>query len=201
MSRMSYVPTTSAIEIPQGSLVVLIGPAGAGKTTFARRHFRPTEILSSDGFRAILADDEANQRVSRAAFELLHLAAAGRLAGRRLTVVDATNVTHQARRALLDLARAAHRPAIAIVLDLPEAEGRERNRRRADRQVDEAVVSRQTAELRNALERGALAAEGFSAVHVLRTSREVDDARIERTAHRRHATQAGHGGPTRRGSG
>ncbi len=99
------------IRIREDSLVVLVGPNGAGKTTFARARFRPTEVLSSDAFRAMLADDEADQRVNRAAFELLHLATAGRLAGRRLTVIDATNVTHAARRTLLDLARAARRPA------------------------------------------------------------------------------------------
>lgn len=168
------------IRIPDGSLVVLVGPAGAGKTTFARAHFRPTEILSSDAFRAMLADDEADQRVNRAAFELLHLAAAGRLAGRRLTVIDATNVTHAARRALLDLARAARRPAIAIVFDLPEADCQERNRRRPGRAVDPAIVARQASQQRRALERGALAAEGFAAIHLLRSPSEVDATRIER---------------------
>jgi len=168
------------IRIPEGSLVVLVGPAGSGKSTFARTHFRPTEILSSDAFRAMLADDEADQRVNRAAFELLHLAAAGRLAGRRTTVIDATNVTHAARRALLDLARAARRPAVAIVFDLPEAECQERNRRRPGRAVDPAVVARQASQLRRALEGKALEREGFSAIHLLRSPTEVDAARIER---------------------
>ncbi len=170
------------IRIREDSLVVLVGPAGSGKTTFARAHFRPTEILSSDAFRAMLADDEADQRVNRAAFELLHLAAAGRLAGRRLTVIDATNVTHAARRALLDLARAARRPAVAIVFDLPEADCQERNSRRPGRAVDPAVVSRQVRQLRRALERRALEREGFAAIHLLRSPAEVDAARIERVS-------------------
>lgn len=167
-------------RIPTGALVVLIGAAGAGKTTFARRHFRPTEILSSDAFRAMLADDETDQRVSRAAFELLHLAAAGRLAGRRTTVIDATNVTHEARRILVDIARAARRPAVAIVLDLPEADCLARNRLRPGRAVADEVVSRQAEALRQALARGALAAEGFGVVHRLETPEDVDAASVER---------------------
>lgn len=170
------------IRIREDSLVVLVGPAGAGKTTFARARFRPTEVLSSDAFRAMLADDEADQRVNRAAFELLHLATAGRLAGRRLTVIDATNVTHAARRTLLDLARAARRPAVAIVFDLPEADCQERNSRRPGRAVDPAVVARQVSQLRRALERQALEREGFAAIHLLRSPAEVDAARIERVS-------------------
>jgi protein phosphatase len=161
-------------------MVVLVGPAGAGKTTFARRHFRPTEILSSDTFRAMLADEEADQRVSRAAFELLHLAAAGRLAGRRTTVIDATNVTHDARRILVDIARAARRPAVAIVLDLPEADCRARNRQRPGRAVDDDIVARQAEALRRAIGRGELAAEGFDEIHYLAAPAEVEAARVER---------------------
>ena len=64
------VPT---LTLPDPSLVLLIAPAGAGKSTFARRHFKPTEILSSDFFRGLVCDDEANQAASRDAFEVLHL--------------------------------------------------------------------------------------------------------------------------------
>jgi predicted kinase len=180
-SSASTTPDPDAtIMIPDGAMVVLVGPAGAGKTTFARRHFRPTEILSSDAFRAMLADDEADQRVSRAAFQLLHLAAAGRLAGRRTTVIDATNVTHDARRILVDIARAARRPAVAIVFDLPEADCRARNRQRPGREVDDDVVARQAEALRRAIGRGALAAEGFDEIHRFATPAEVEAARVER---------------------
>jgi predicted kinase len=168
------------IGIPEGALVVLVGPAGAGKTTFAHRHFRPTEILSSDAFRAMLTDDEADQRVSGPAFELLHLAAAGRLARRRTTVIDATNVTHDARRILMDIARVARRPAVAIVFDLPEADVQARNRQRPGRAVGDDVVARQAEAMRRAVERDAFAAEGFAEVHRLAAPADVDLARIER---------------------
>lgn len=175
----------SVLAIPRGSLVVLVGPAGAGKTTFAQARFRPTEILSSDAFRAMLADDETNQRVNGAAFELLHLAVAGRLAGGRLTVVDATNVTHETRRALVDLARAARRPAVAIVFDLPEAEYQARNGRRPGRAVDAAVVARQANQLRQTLGRDGLTGEGFESIYVLRTPDEIEGTRTELVGRRR----------------
>ncbi len=41
-------------SIPNLSLVVLIGPSGSGKSTFARKHFLPTEVLSSDCRRGSL---------------------------------------------------------------------------------------------------------------------------------------------------
>ena len=85
------------ITLPKLSLVVLVGPNGSGKSTFARRHFLPTEILSSDACRAMVSDDENNQAVTPEAFMRLHLVAAQRLALERLTVIDATNVQPEAR--------------------------------------------------------------------------------------------------------
>ena len=108
------------LTVPELSLVVLVGPSGAGKSTFARRHFRPTEVLSSDFCRALVRDDEADQAATEDAFAVLHFIAARRLAAGRLTVVDATNVQPEARKPLVNLARQYHCIPVAIVLDLPE---------------------------------------------------------------------------------
>src|SRR5690606_8646171 len=94
------------IEIPQLALVALVGVSGSGKSTFAARHFRPTQVLSSDTFRAMVADDENDQSATADAFDLLYQVAAARLRRGRLTVVDATNVQPHARAALLKVAKA-----------------------------------------------------------------------------------------------
>src|SRR5438128_10639494 len=108
------------ISIPKLSVVVLIGPSGSGKSTFARKHFLPTEVLSSDSCRGLVSDDENNQAVTNDAFDVLHYIAAKRLALGRLTVVDATNVQPESRKPLVQLARKYHCLPVAIVLNLPE---------------------------------------------------------------------------------
>jgi predicted kinase len=107
------------IVVPRGAMVVLIGASGAGKSTFAARHFPRTHVLSSDEMRAIVADDPNDQNATQGAFQLLHTALALRMAGRRTTVIDATNVERLWREQLLAIARRAGRPAIAIVLAQP----------------------------------------------------------------------------------
>jgi predicted kinase len=170
------------VAIPDPSLVVLIGAAGAGKSTFAAQHFDASEILSSDAFRAMVSGDEADQTATRAAFGRLHRALDRRLAAGRLTVVDATNVEHTARRELLKRSTAAGLPAVAIVLDLPPAIVLAQNAARTGRIVDEPVVLRHLAQLRRTLEgsTAAFRAEGFSRVTFLRHPPEVEAARIVR---------------------
>jgi protein phosphatase len=165
------------ITIPARSLVLLIGPAGAGKSTFARRHFRRTAVLSSDRFRAMLCDDEADQSASGDAFELLHQVAARRLARGKLTVVDATNVRWDRRKPLLQLARACGRAALAIVFDLPEQRCLDWNEARRRRIVPPEVVRRQHRQLRDSLRR--LATEGYEQTYVLGSPGAIDEAMVE----------------------
>jgi len=108
------------ICVPNLSLVVLIGPSGSGKSTFARKHFLPSEVLSSDHCRGLVSDDENNQAATKDAFDVLHYIAGKRLAAGRLTVVDATNVQQEARQPLVALARQFHTLPVAIVFNLPE---------------------------------------------------------------------------------
>ncbi|HVK09847.1 MAG TPA: AAA family ATPase, partial [Gemmataceae bacterium] len=166
------------LSIPELSLVVLVGPSGCGKSTFARRHFKPTEVLSSDACRAMVSDDENEQAVTPQAFEVLHLIAAKRLGLGRLTVIDATNVQPEARRPLVELARQYHVLPVAVVLDLPERVCQDRNRGRADRAFGPHVIRNQSAQLRRSL-RG-LPREGFRHVTVLRTPEEVEAVAVER---------------------
>ncbi len=168
----------TAIRIPELSLVVLVGASGSGKSTFASRHFRPTEVLSSDAFRGIVGDDENDMAVTAEAFDALHHVAALRLRLGRLTVVDATNVQPSARAPLVELARAHHVLPVAVVLDVPERTCLERNRLRPDRDFGAHVVRRQLSSLRRSL--GRLEREGFRRVFVLRGEAEVEGAEVTR---------------------
>jgi protein phosphatase len=166
------------ITIPKLSLVVLIGPSGSGKSTFARKHFLPTEILSSDACRAMVSDNENDQAITNEAFALLHFVASQRLALGRLTVVDATNVQPESRAPLVALARKYHCLPVAVVLNLPEDVCHERNRSRSDRSFGPHVIRSQRSQLRRSL-RG-LQREGFRHVFVLDTPEAVEAAVVER---------------------
>ena len=166
------------ISIPNLSLVVLIGPSGSGKSTFARKHFLPTEVLSSDACRGLVSDDENNQAVTNEAFGLLHYIVAQRLALGRLTVIDATNVQPEARKPLVEVARKYHCLPVAIVLNLPERLCQDRNRSRSERDFGPHVIRQQHSQLRRSI-RG-LAREGFRHVFVLESPDEVEAATIER---------------------
>jgi polynucleotide kinase-phosphatase len=164
------------IDVPELALVALVGISGSGKSSFARRHFAPSQVLSSDAFRAMVADDENDQSASTDALEVLHQVARKRLRAGRLTVIDATNVAAAARAELLAIAQDNDVPAVAIVLDVPEPLCWDRTQARADRPLPRRVLERMHGDLRGSLPR--LGREGFHAVHVLRGPAETEAAII-----------------------
>jgi polynucleotide kinase-phosphatase len=159
------------LSIPEAALVVLVGVTGSGKSTFARTHFRPTQVLSSDAFRGMVADDENDQSATTAAFDALHHIAGLRLAAGRLTVIDATNVQQHARAALVRIAREHDVLPVAIVMDVDIEECWRRTQTRHDRDFGRPVVARQHRDLRRSL--GTLQREGFRHIHVLRGPDEI----------------------------
>lgn len=169
----------TVLDVPELSLVVLVGASGSGKSTFARAHFGPYETLSSDVFRGMVAGDESDQSATAAAFDALQYVAAKRLDAGLLTVVDATSVQPEARRRLIDLAKAHDVLPVAIVFDLPASICVARNAERTDRAIPATVVQRQNDQLRRSMRH--LAKEGFRKVHVLRSVDEVAEATIART--------------------
>ncbi|MEV6812959.1 polynucleotide kinase-phosphatase [Micromonospora sp. NPDC051296] len=166
----------TVLEIPELALVALVGVSGSGKSTFARRHFAPSQVLSSDAFRAMVADDENDQSASAEAFDALHYVAGKRLRAGRLTVVDATNLQPHARAALVRVAREHDVLPVAIVLDVPEALAWERTDARVDRTFGRQVLTRMSRDLRRSYAQ--LAREGFRKVHVLRGVDEIDAAEV-----------------------
>jgi len=167
------------ITIPETSLVVLIGASGSGKSTFARKHFLSTEIISSDTCRGLVSDDESSLDATDDAFELVRFVARKRLARQKLTVIDATNVQPHARKSLLAIAREHDCMAVAIVLDLPAKLCHERNQGRADRQFGFHVVRQHVSQLRQSLRE--LRREGFRYVTVLDSLDAIEPVAIERT--------------------
>ena len=171
---MGTGPADLTIRIPAGALILLIGPSGSGKSTFAARHFDASAVVSSDRLRGLLAGDEAEQRVTDAAFKRLDRWLDARLEAGATAVVDATNVDWMRRVELIGRARRHGRPAVAIAFDLPLDLCLARSAAR-QRRVRAAIIRRQHDELRRSLDR--LDLEGFAAVYILR-----NDAEIERVA-------------------
>src|SRR5947208_3180785 len=166
------------LTIPELSLVVLIGPSGSGKSSFARKHFKPTEVLSSDFCRGLVSDDENSQAATKDAFEVLHFIAAKRLAAGKLTVIDATNVQSEARKPLVARAREYHVLPVAIILNLPEKLCQERNRLRSDRDFGPHVIRQQSQQLRRS--QRDLKREGFRYIYEFSSPEEIEAAVIER---------------------
>ncbi len=158
------------IRVPEHGLVLLVGVSGSGKSTFAARHFLPTQVISSDFCRGLVADDENDQDATRDAFDVLHYIVGTRLRRGLLTVVDATNVQQHARTSLIELAKEHDVLVDAIVLDVPEAVAQERNRQRPDRDFGPHVVARQHRDLQKGLSR---MGRRMRRVHVLRGEAEI----------------------------
>jgi predicted kinase len=127
------------IALPADALVVLVAPAGAGKSTLARSAFRETEVVSSDRCRALVSDDENDQAATDAAYAVFFSILRGRLALGRLSVADATNLQADSRQALRELAGEFNRPVVALALDVPLSACLAQNAARS-RHVPEDVI-------------------------------------------------------------
>jgi predicted kinase len=162
----------SRIDIPGGALVVLIGAAASGKSTFAALHFLAHSVMSSDRLRAELAGAPSDDIV----FAELYRRVQARLSAGLVTVVDATNTDWMWRAELLAEARRYGRAAIAIVFNLPLDLCLVRNAGRS-RTVPTTVIRRQVADVTRDMDR--LDLEDFATVHVMRSVADVDAARLE----------------------
>ena len=165
------------LGVPRMGLVLLVGVSGSGKSTFAARHFEPTQVIGSDFCRGVVSDDENDQSATADAFALLGTIVGIRLRRGLLTVVDATNVQRRARDQLVRIAKDNDVLTTAIVLDVPESVARERNRARPDRDFGDHVIRRQRRDLREGLKR--MSREGIRRTYVLKGQEEIDAVRIE----------------------
>jgi len=161
------------IRVPELSLVLMIGSSGSGKSTFARTHFEKHEVVSSDECRGIVSNDENSMAATNDAFELLHYIVRKRLKNGLLTVVDATNVQPDSRKALLQIAREYHTLPVAVVLDMPRELCEARNTTRPDRNFGPHVIWNHHKQLKRSLK--GLKREGFKQLYVLHSEEEVKD--------------------------
>ena len=168
--------TAERIEVPATALVLMIGAAGSGRSTFAARHFPAEAVVSSDQLRALIGGDESNQSVTDAVFQRLHDVLDHRLGAGLLTVVDATNTDWMRRAEVIRSSRRHQRPAIAIVFDLPLEVCLARNTSRS-RTVRAGVVKRHVAEVRR--DRDRLDLEGFAAIYVLASTNQAEHVIVE----------------------
>lgn len=178
MARHALDRRSVSLNLPDPALVLLVGPSGAGKSTFATAHFKPTEVISSDGLRAMLADDPADQDASAEAFRMVAILANGRLKRRLVTVIDATNLRAVDRRRFRALAARYGIPTVAIAFDLPPELYVAHNEQRPDRVVNNDVVADQTERMREAVPD--LVAEDYAALHVFRDADAVRHAVLVR---------------------
>ncbi|HEY7126829.1 MAG TPA: AAA family ATPase [Ktedonobacterales bacterium] len=167
--------TSAQIRLPLGALVVLVGSAGSGKSTWATRHFSPTQIVSSDACRGMIADDESDQTVSRDAFRLLYFILGERMRRGLLTVVDSTALQPSARSELLKIAAQHGRPAVALVFAMPADLTAQWNASR-ERRVPDDVLERHRKNLELSLKH--LPTESFQALYLFRSPEDLEHAKV-----------------------
>lgn len=167
--------TLPIIKLSRRTLLVLAGPAGSGKSTFARRRFAPTMIVSSDYCRALVCDDENNQRVSRDAFDLFYYIIHKRMFQGRFTVADSTALQPETRQRLLDLAHRHGYLTCLLIFNVPEKISRARNQQR-ERKVEEQVHSYHAGLLQQTLQ--AAPHEGWDRLYIL-SLEQIDTVAIE----------------------
>ncbi|MGF1647829.1 MAG: TIGR03560 family F420-dependent LLM class oxidoreductase [Kineosporiaceae bacterium] len=122
-----------ALRLPDPVLVVLVGVAGSGKSTWAAEHAAADEVVSSDQLRAVVGEGEGDLAASADAFDLLDRILDARLRRRVTTIVDTLGLDADRRRQYRALAARHGVPCVAIVLDTPPAEARRRNATRGKR--------------------------------------------------------------------
>ncbi|MEY8744020.1 AAA family ATPase [Bacillales bacterium AN1005] len=180
------------IKLPHAGVVVLVGPSNSGKTTLLDRLaregiIRRTEAVSSDQFRMLVGDEEymewknrprseadvlyaEYQQVSAKAFEAMEAIVSTRCRLNKLTWIDATHLYPEDRERLVRLARKAHVPVIAIVLDIPEKELLERDSQR-EYPRGRQRVKQQVQQFKRSLR--SIREEGFDANYILKQPDEI----------------------------
>jgi predicted kinase len=139
------------VKPPFAPLVVMVGPPGSGKSTWAASWFPHDQLFGLDMFRRLLTGYVLEQDATESAAEMMAAVLNYRMATARTTVVDATNTNWERRDQLRWHAQRHGRPAVAVMMHTPLAVCLERNAARTtapwpganDRPLDdESVIER-----------------------------------------------------------
>ena len=168
------------IDVGPRTLVVLVGSPGAGKSTWARRHFQWSEIVSSDVFRMLLTDDENDMSVTREVFQLVDRVALARLRRGRLTVMDSINGRPARRRKLVQLAHQLNCRAVAVSFELPLEVIVSRDRTREGRTLGTDTIARIWHDVLRDLAN--IDQEGFDSVCIFNSDDDADRTPVVRLA-------------------
>lgn len=153
------------LKLPAPCVVVLVGPASSGKTTWAREHFASNEVISSDALRAVVGIDEDDQAASSAAFDLLDRIVGERIRRKLTTVIDTTGLNAEDRQRWLQTSHAGGLPAFAVLFDTAAEVCEQRNAERT-RSIPKSVLRKQiTRYVKAATE---VEDEGFDGVYTQR---------------------------------
>jgi alkanesulfonate monooxygenase SsuD/methylene tetrahydromethanopterin reductase-like flavin-dependent oxidoreductase (luciferase family)/predicted kinase len=147
--------------VPDPALVVLVGPAGSGKSAWAAQRYRPQEVVSSDELRGVVGSGEHDLDASADAFAVLDQIVAARLRRGLTTVVDTLGLDQTRRQSYLEMGRQSRMPTVALLFGTDPAECRRRNRARG-RAVPAAVLDGQLRRMRTAI--AEIPAEGWDLV-------------------------------------
>ena len=149
--------------LPEGALVLLVGPPAAGKSTFAAAlvaagEVASEDVLSTDTYREVLTGDALDLTSDKKVWAEVRERLVEKMAAGRTTVVDATNLFARRRARHIRVAREYGRPVVAVRFDVPAADLLERNERR-ERVLRESVVVTMAVEMEEHSDRDALATE------------------------------------------
>ncbi len=155
-------------SLPPSSLVLLVGPPAAGKSTLAATLVDAgvvdaDDVLSTDTYREALTGSALDTTKDRKVWSIVRRGLESRMAAGRTTVVDATNLFPQRRARHIRAARAHGRPVVAIRVQAPTETLIERNDAR-DRVLPLSVVLSMARHMREQAQPETLAAEGVDLV-------------------------------------
>lgn len=130
-------------------LIVLMGIAGVGKSSWAQARYPHEQVVSADQMRLLVSDSESNQYASSQAWHLVTEFVAGRCELGRRAIIDATHVKREERLRWITFASEHAIPTQLVWFDIAPEESLARQAHRT-RKVSQRILKRQHAQMHDA---------------------------------------------------